>query len=308
MENIPLVDWLLLCINRTEHCYSEAGAAKYIQITDSYIKNYFKDSLLEDVTENMLQDFFDSLGEVGKNLSRQTIHLIYSVLNNGLKTAEGCGLIRYNPCMLAYIRRRLYGNNTVLSDEAIRSILQKKIRNEYENLFPILLISTARYGEAAALSWSDIDPIRKCICIRKHLITYYNKGHVNYKIADLTKNHGTRIVYLPSFTFGYFDDERKLQQEKIKQAQNRWSNPHNLVFTAEDGSPLHHYKVMRRFKKIVTPLGQPHANIHTLRHTGSTVCFLATRKISSVQAMTGNSGMGSAAYYVHYLEQKEKHA
>ena len=308
IRELTLTDWVTDYLESFGRFYAKTTLAKYKAITQCSIRPYFRDTLLTDVDENMVQDFYDSLGEGGKNLSRQTIHLIHSVLKGAFDAAVGMGALPYNPSELAYIKRRIYGNNTVLCDEIIRSVLRKNNKSEYENLFPVMLVSAMRYGEAAALRWDDIDPVRGCIHIHRHLITYNEGGHTHYEIADSTKNRTSRFVYLPPFAFDYFESQRKLQLKERAAAGPAWSNPDNLVFTNETGGPLRYYKVCRRFKKIVTPLGQPYANIHSLRHTGASICFMATRNISSVRAMTGNSGMASASYYIHYIDRERGQA
>ena len=155
--DITLSEWMRCWLDMVEPLYEKTTIAKYEQIVERYIRDYFRDMPLAGADEDVIQQFYDTLGEDGKNLGTQTIHLIANVLHMGLRYACGGGLVPYDASTLAYIRHRTYGGTEVLDEAFIRYILQKKGCNLYDNLYVVMMVCALRFGEAAALSWDDVD-------------------------------------------------------------------------------------------------------------------------------------------------------
>ena len=282
--------------------------AKYQQVLDCYLLPTFGSLPVNDIDTLLLSDYFASLQEAPYSLSRQTIHLIKTVCQEIFHLADALALVPFNPCIGVYIPKRCYDPSDILSSEAICALIQKKHPGIYENLFPLMLVSAMRFGEAAALSVQDIDTSHNTIHIRKQLVTYYQDGHLRHELHPTTKNHYCRSISLPPFAMDYLADELKKREKKQQLANTQWSNPEDLIFTNATGGFLSHCHVYRRFKKLAAKLDQPDATLHTLRHTGATFAYFSWKDLQKVRSLTGHTTDAAASYYIHSLEHLTKGA
>ena len=280
---------------------AQTTVAKYRQILDCYLLPHFGHIPVQTIDTLALSDYFSSMLEAPFSLSRQTVHLIKTVCNEIFHLADALALVRYNPCIGVYIPKRHYDPSEILSREIIDALINKKCPGIYENLFPLMLVSAMRFGEAAALSDHDIDVAHNTIHIQKQLVSFYQDGHMRHELHPATKNHLCRTIQLPPFAMQYLDAERKKRDANQLLARENWSNPQDLLFTNANGEYLSHCKVYRKFKQIVTKLGQPNATLQTLRHTGATFAYYSWENLQKVRSLTGHSSDGAAAYYIHSL-------
>lgn len=277
--------------------------AKYQQVLNCYLLPTFGSLPVMDIDTLLLSDFFAGLQKPPHSLSRQTVHLIKTVCQEIFYLADALALVPFNPCVGVYVPKRCYDPSDILSTEAIRALLQKKHPGIYENLFPLMLVSAMRFGEAAALSVQDIDTSHNTIRIRKQLVTYYQDGHLRQELHPATKNHSCRTISLPSFAMQYLENERIKRDEKQRFAYAQWTNPDDIIFTNATGGYLSHCHVYRKFKKLAAELDQPNATLHTLRHTGATFAYFSWHDLQKVRSLTGHTTEAAAAYYIHSIER-----
>ena len=294
------VEWVEHWIEMTSLSKEETTAAQYRHCLDRYIRSYFQNTSMQNVDENILQDFYDKLGPGGKQLSTQTIHMVKCVLHQALTFAVNNRLLLYNPADLVYTLNRSYNRCELLQEGLFNAILEKRFHHSYENFYPLLLLTTMRYGECAGLTWDAMDFESRTLRIRQQLVEFSRNGHTVRSIKPYSKNHKTRVILLPETACQFLKDQKELQnQYRLKTV---WDSPYNLVFTDPDGSMLKHYKVTRRFKSLAASYGMPNATIHTLRHTGCSILYHITNDISLLREYAGHSSDGAANYYIHSLE------
>ena len=86
-----------------------------------------------------------------------------------------------------------------------------------------------------------------------------------------------------------------LRKEKEKQDYYRsvlgekWSNPHNLVFTTEFGKNLVKRTVVKHYKKVLERAELPDNRFHDLRHSFAVNSLQAGDNIKNVQANLGHA-------------------
>ena len=106
---------------------------------------------------------------------------------------------------------------------------------------------------------------------------------------------------------------KTLKKQKIRQLEMRfkagqlWNNAYDLVFTAEDGSPVDQWRVEKSFKEILAAAGMTGVRFHDLRHTYAVNAIRAGDDIKTIQ---GNLGHASAAFtldrYGHFTERMKQ--
>jgi integrase len=92
-------------------------------------------------------------------------------------------------------------------------------------------------------------------------------------LAQPRMERSRRAVALDPDTVAALREHRTRQLEERLAAGNVWSNAANLVFTREDGSPIHPQAFSEAFERHVVAAGLPKIPLHGLRHTHAMIAF-----------------------------------
>ncbi|MDQ3612185.1 MAG: site-specific integrase, partial [Actinomycetota bacterium] len=88
-----------------------------------------------------------------------------------------------------------------------------------------------------------------------------------------------------------------------------WHNSGDLVFTREDGSPVHPNWLIRRFMRIARRTGLPPIRFHDLRHTYATLALQAGVSVKVVSTRLGHASIGiTLDTYSHVLPDDDEEA
>ena len=80
----------------------------------------------------------------------------------------------------------------------------------------------------------------------------------------------------------------KRRQIAEREENDNWSNPHNLVFTQKNGSPVNPASFSRNFKQLLKRHGFPtDLHLHCTRHSWATNLVQLGIPLSDIQAMGG---------------------
>ena len=143
-----------------------------------------------------------------------------------------------------------------------------------------------RRGELLGIQWSDVDLGRARIAVRRSLVTV---GH-EVVVSEPKTAKGRRSVALDPATVA------SLKVWRLHQAAERlawgpaWIDS-GLVFTREDGRPLHPREVTRAFSRHVLAAGVPIIRLHDLRHTHATLALAAGVHPKVVQERHGHANI-----------------
>lgn len=101
---------------------------------------------------------------------------------------------------------------------------------------------------------------------------------------------GVRTISLDPRTVATLRAWRKAQREE----QLAWGPGYQqsgLVFTREDGSPVHPTSLANVFDRLVRSSGLPRLTVHGLRHTFATLALQAGEHPKKVQEVLGHSSI-----------------
>lgn len=207
-------------------------------------------------------------------LGPSTVNYAIQLLKSILADAAADEIILRNP---ANKIRRLENTGTAASETTHRALTEEEQAaflkaaegNWYYEFFAFLLCTGLRQGEAAALTWGDIDIPGNVICIRKTL-TFDRDGHViigapktRAGIRDVPMNAGIRRV---------LDSERaKLQEMWGAEALT----PESRVFPSSIGGTLQNSTANIVLRRILNQMKEDGIEIerfscHALRDTFAT--------------------------------------
>ena len=103
-------------------------------------------------------------------------------------------------------------------------------------------------------------------------------------------NGSRRNVALDAATAHAVHEHRRLQLQERLALGPAWQD-HGLVFTREDGAPLHPDRASKLFEAHVAASGLPRIRLHDLRHTHATIALQAGIHPKVVSERLGHSSI-----------------
>lgn len=235
----------------------------------------------------------------GNGLSPRTVAYIHTILRKALQDAVDARLIPQNPADGARPPRPEKGGNRELrfwTPEELRQFLDHTRDSRLYPAWHLAAMTGMRRGEVLGLRWSDVDIERRRLTVRHSLVS------VAYEVHETTpKSHRARVVDLDTATVDLLDEQRTRQSADREAWQEDYEDS-GLVFSREDGSPIHPDSLSKQFEAAVTRSGVPRIRLHDLRHTHATIALQAGVPVKVISERLGHE---SAAFtlqqYAHVM-------
>jgi integrase len=219
---------------------------------------------LQRLTPGHLNTLYTDLLERG--LSARTVLHVHATIRRALADATRWGLVPRNVALLASPPRPGRTELQVWTAADLRSFLAFVEDDRLYGLWLLAASTGMRRGELLGLQWPDVDLGRARVAVRRSLVTV---GH--QVIASEPKTaKGRRSVALDPATVAGLKAWRKHQTAERLAWGPAWTDS-GLVFTREDGRPLHPREVTRAFTRQVLAAELPIIRLHDLRHTHATL-------------------------------------
>ena len=168
------------------------------------------------------------------------------------------------------------------------------------NFYKLLLATGCRYGEAAALEWSDIDLEKRTIRISKNLVQ-------NTQVVDETKTKaGNRTISIDPATANMLKMYRTRQAQTFREVGAPL--PCTVFATTLRPYPAHgnSTKVLRQY---CATAGISSLVFHAFRHTHASLLLNAGISYKELQHRLGHTNISMTLdIYSHLSEEKEKEA
>jgi integrase len=220
---------------------------------------------LSEIKRYMVIDLIRELRK--KNLSRNSIRLVYATLRVILNNAVDDELIVTNPGLKVgrFVKGKVQAGAsiTALTREDLHIFLQT-IKEKFPPYYPLFLTfarTGLRLGEALGLQWQDINFDERVIYVRRTLGLYG---------IDVPKNGKSRRVDMSKQLASVLIEN--LQATTIEASKRGWKEPSPWVFCSSYGTPLDPNNLRRRvFYKAIEAARLKRFRIHDLRHTFATL-------------------------------------
>lgn len=167
---------------------------------------------LKDITRRDVYHLQDALAD---RLTASGVNQTIALLKQLLKSAVSDRIIPYNPAddvrPLKADRRRGEGErHRYLTDEELTAFFEAAKGTHYYNFYAFLLLTGMRCGEAAALTWEDVDTKAGIIHIR-HTVTRINNN--DFVIGSTKTADSVRDIVITDEVAQVLDAQRMRQTE-----------------------------------------------------------------------------------------------
>jgi integrase len=184
-------------------------------------------------------------------------------------------------------------------DEA-RRFIDAAHGTELEAMWLTMLLMGLRPGEAAAISWDDIDFDHRTI----HIWLGRKLDAAGAAVVGDTKTPGSiRSLDAPTLVLDALAEHRTRQELQRRDLGAHWSNDDNLVFTSPTGRPTDPKAVRREFQHIIAKSridGNWTPNL--LRHSAASLMTHAGMPIEQVADQLGHRDLRMLQkHYRHQL-------
>jgi len=221
-----------------------------------------------------------------RGLSARTVLHVHATIRRALADATRWGLVPRNVALLASPPRPARTELQVWTAADLRAFLAFVEDDRLYGLWLLAASTGMRRGEVLGLQWPDVDFGRARVAVRRSLVTV---GH-QVVVSEPKTAKGRRSVALDPATVAGLKAWRKHQTAERLAWGPAWTDS-GLVFTREDGRPLHPREVTRAFSRHVLAAGVPIIRLHDLRHTHATLALAAGVHPKVVQERLGHANI-----------------
>lgn len=264
---------------------------------------------LAEVTPDKLNRCYGELLATGRRdgnggLSAQTVRHVHRALYRVLGDAVKWDRIARNPAARAEPPTPKRTEMKVWSAEQLRAYLDHVHDDRLYAAWLLLVTTGMRRGELLGLRWTDVNLDDGHLAVRQTLVAIGYR--VEYSVPK-TERSRRRIGLDPATV-------ATLKAHKARQAAERlewgpaWSDS-GLVFTREDGQPLHPQSLSQFFEKRTKAAGLPVIRLHDVRHSYASAALAAGVAPKVVSERLGHSSISiTSDVYQHVLPELDDQA
>lgn len=266
------------------------------------------DYALKDLKNEIIQRFVNDLSK--QNRSDGRLELIYRTLKMGLDQAVSNEMLSKNPALNIKLPKSETREARVLTLEEQERIVREAPLHANGEIFILMLYTGLRIGEAAILTWDDIDFEEKMISVNKtqerQKIT--KDGEIRRQLSistPKTKSSIRRVPMIPKLA--KIMEFLKIQNEKNKLLLGEEFNPQNFVFCSPSGSMMDIGCFWGSLRRITNKLGIEGVHPHTLRHTFATRGAEQGIDLKVMQTLLGHASLNMTAnIYTHVSDEQKQ--
>ena len=193
------------------------------------------------------------------------------MIRKALEDAVGWNLLARNVGGSAQPPKKQKTSKATWNAEQLRRFLDHISDDRLSAAWQVGAMTGMRRGEVLGLCWSDVDFDRSRVTVNRSLISS------DYKItvSEPKTERGRRVVAIdPALVEALREHQGRQLLERAAMAGD-WGNDLDLVFTRENGSPIHPQAFSEAFEGHVAAVKLPSLSLHGLRHTHATLALRA---------------------------------
>jgi integrase len=241
-----------------------------------------------------------------QTLSAKTVTEYHRLISTVLKQAVREGLIPYNVAANAeppkVEKKDIHSFQTSDLPAILAALEHEPLK--WKVITHLLLITGCRRGEALGLRWSAVDFAGNRLHICNNVL--YSRDIGVYQDTPKTAS-SDRWIVVPPATMQLLREWKAYQTEDEKKKGDFCQNRSGLLFTQENGSPMHPDSVTTWLDRFSKRNGLPHINPHKFRHTMASMLIYNRVDPVSVSKRLGHSQVSTTTdIYAHVIEEADQ--
>ena len=256
-----LKDWLENCVRTTLKPRSWESYEERVRL---HVLPDLGHVRLRKLTPQHLQRLYAQ--KLADGLASTTVNHVHFVISSALTQAMRWELVPRNVASLVDPPRRLPADPRPLSSDTLAKLLDALEGHRHENMWTLMLGAGLRFGEAAGLTWEDIDFEAATVTVR-HTLSRVRGGPPI--MAEPKTPKSKRALPIPAFALSALREQRIGVREAQLLAGSRWKT-NDYVFPNTRGAPLREAHVLEALHKVLERAGLPRHSMQNLRSTYAT--------------------------------------
>ena len=236
----------------------------------------------------------------GRPLTGTTARSIRTTLKAVFQEAVRDELISRNPCddlKAPSIDTKEKVPLTAAKAAEFRALLDAATPRPTLVAFRLMLFAGLRRGEACGLKWSDFDPEKGEITVRRSLCTE------TLKFKEPKTSAGYRTIPLDPDTVSFL---KRFREQQVGKLLSKGQGINDSCVCAKAGTAyMHPENLGRSLRAFCKANGFEGVTPHILRHTYCTLLFASGADLKTVQTLMGHDDPSTTLrIYSHYVESK----
>jgi integrase len=240
-------------------------------------------------------------------LSPSSVRRVHAVLHRACRDAVRWGRLTVNPVDAADPPKASAEHSErlpVWTAEQLSAFLASVADERLFALWRLLAMTGMRRGEALGLAWEDLDMEAGRLTIRRAWVPVNGVG----QMSEPKTKRGRRTIALDPVTLEALKAHAAGQAEEQSHRDAGWTD-YGLVFTRENGEPLHPWAVSKAFRDQAKVAMLPPIPLHGLRHSYATLALSSGVNPRIVSARLGHATVAlTLDVYSHVLPQADQEA
>lgn len=303
--------------NYAENNVKQKTFEGYKRLIENHIKPRLGDIPLNNVHATDLQEFYNDRLENGKingggGLSNNTVRQMHAIIHKAFEKAQQgeWNLLpsQANPADGADAPKAETQTKNTLDQEQVEPFLEAATEeSKYgEGIYYLAVFLGLRRGEILGLRWQDVDFDEGRISINQTLLA----GDDGLIFDTPKTDKSERPLKVPRQVLGILLKQRNEQNDLRDKLGEGWEgDDHDLVFTANNGSPVRPRNLHREFKRILKVAGIEDMRFHDLRHTNATILMEQGVNPKVVRKQLGHEDVETTLkFYSHATEDLQGEA
>jgi len=243
-------------------------------------------------------------GRDGGPLSARTVQATHMTIRKALGDAARWGLVHRNVAALASPPRPRRAQMHSWTAAELRAFLDHIAGERLAAVWMLAASTGMRRGELLGLRWVDVDLDRARVAVRQTLV----QAGRQVVTSEPKTSRGRRSIALDPRTVATLRAWRTAQAAERLAWGAAWTDS-GLVFTREDGTPLHPEWLSDAFAWRIGRAGLPRIRFHDLRHTHASLGLAAGIPIKVMSERLGHTSSSfTADAYQHVTPALEEQA
>jgi integrase len=243
-------------------------------------------------------------GRDGQPLSARTVQAIHMTVRKALGDAARWGLVVRNVAALASPPKPRRAEMRTWTAAELRAFLEHVQDERLAALWMLAASTGMRRGEVLGLRWVDVDLDRGRVAVRQTLVIAGRQ----VVISEPKTGRSRRSIALDPRSVAALRSWRAAHAAERLAWGAGWTDS-GLVFTREDGTPIHPEWLSDAFEWRIKTAGLPRIRLHDLRHTHASLGLAAGVPIKVMSERLGHTSSSfTADAYQHVTPGLEEEA